>query len=437
MDATAETGSHSASSSSAFATLEANLRQRLSRLFSPAERREIIFTFSVGRDAMHVMHFHPAQPMATPDTLSWPLGCNTKLLTSALTLEAVRAGAFQLDEPVMQCLRLPRRAQAHHLEGITPRHLLEHAHGLDDSALGGQPLRCDGFLDLRALLARLGAHRPVARPGEIVNYGNGGPWLISAVLERHFGKPYSQLLHERLTEPFGLYSTLRNRNELLPSAICPSMGRQLRVTAAGMARFLHTKPLRDVTSVTAYPGWGLFEQGIALGWKSMGGGWFGHNSIWPVSSMIRVLPEKDVVIVLMSRKHRAGALSTRLFTSLLPETSRPPYPPALSPEELAALPLQRYVGRYGNANLDVRISIQDGQLCVTTRVASAGAPVDYQSPLRARKEHLFLQETPGAPFSFLQFLPAEDASPSYIWTGNTVWRRLEPDSFAGRNSTTA
>jgi hypothetical protein len=119
-------------------------------------------------------------------------GCVTKLLTATLALRACRDGLLALDDDVASVL-----PAAEPLESITLRHLLEHRHGLDDSALASVPRRADGFIAAERLVAALAGPR-LGTPGELYSYSNAGAWLAAAALERASGRRYAALLADLL-----------------------------------------------------------------------------------------------------------------------------------------------------------------------------------------------------------------------------------------------
>jgi hypothetical protein len=57
---------------------------------------------------------------------------------------------------------------------------------------------------------------------------------------------------------------------------------------------------------TPLPGWHPFERGIALGFKFAGGGWFGHQSVWPgASTFLRVQPQRSLALAVAAREQPA------------------------------------------------------------------------------------------------------------------------------------
>ena len=102
-------------------------------------------------------------------------------------------------------------------EGMTVRHLLTHTSGLPDyyETLAGAT-RPGGFVrnaDALAWLAREGAL--LFPPGEKFQYSDAGYEMLALVLERAAGKPFGDLLRERILVPIGMHDTyLRDRPDV-------------------------------------------------------------------------------------------------------------------------------------------------------------------------------------------------------------------------------
>jgi CubicO group peptidase (beta-lactamase class C family) len=137
-----------------------------------------------------------------PDTL-FRLGSTTKMMTALVALDDAAAGRIDLDRPVRTYVKELHPA----LGKVTLRQLLTHTGG--DG--GGKALR--GIAGRR----RAGAHgagveggRALRAGRDVFSYTSPGYWLAGYVLERVHGKPYAEVMRERLFEPLGMRrSTLR------------------------------------------------------------------------------------------------------------------------------------------------------------------------------------------------------------------------------------
>jgi len=150
-----------------------------------------------------------ATPMRT-DT-RFAIASVTKLFASTLTLQLVAEGRLGLDEPLGRYVDvLPEAARR-----ITIRQLLSHTSGLSqydrvtsfqDAFQNGVPayqqpmsvedsLRfcCSGTLE--------------REPGSAFSYNNADYLAIQTILERVSGKPFAQLLRERILAPLSLNDT--------------------------------------------------------------------------------------------------------------------------------------------------------------------------------------------------------------------------------------
>ncbi|HEX5421707.1 MAG TPA: serine hydrolase domain-containing protein, partial [Gammaproteobacteria bacterium] len=309
---------------------ELMLRERLARAFPEGRGRvpsvavgfaqEGRAAFACTKSASSALPAQCAQATrgAPAAALALHAGCLTKLFTAALAAQACAEGRVALDERLAPALSLPRGPA---FEGITLRHLLEHTHGLDDSAVAAVPLRKDGRIDAAALGRRLSEAPPLAEPGRLYSYSNAGAWLIAAWLERTSGQTYGRLLHERILAP------LRDtgaRAEALDTrgGLCPATGGALKVSLRTVLRFLAAHSPRDVLHgdrsgsrrVTPLPGWNALERGVYLGWKYHGEGWLGHQSVWPeISALVRVQAQAGLALVVACRSVPAAIAAAKLF----------------------------------------------------------------------------------------------------------------------------
>ena len=364
-------------------------------------------------------------------------GCITKLLVAELLRQAVATGRVELDGSVAENLR---GATAHAREvysRITLRHLLDHTHGLDDSALRDAPRLSGGRIDAPLLTHRLVAAERLSVPGMLYSYSSAGAWLIAAVLERVAGVCWQGLLRERLFAPLKLSAA---HGESLAAAgagarLCPAIGRELSVTVTDLLRFLdhvmtqesdvwpdgasgqeHDADIgatqrgsagfdsrrdgallgasdcgrssagasvgRSPDGIVRLPGYSPFERGVYRGWKSYGENWFGHHSTWPGASiLVRIRPRYGTALVVASRQQPALLIAARLFGGLLPEISGLRLPRRLTVEETEGMDLARHAGVYATAAETIRIRVSAGGLRLEARRRSAAGQA---SPERVR-----------------------------------------------------
>jgi hypothetical protein len=268
--------------------------------------------------------------LAEGGVLSGPLrapirvGCIAKLFTAMLAKHAFEAHRLAPDEQASDVF--PAGAARRALRGITVRQLLEHTHGLDDSLISVAPRDSRGRIDADTLAHDLRAVAPLATPGALYSYGNGGACVIAALLERLGSRPYAVQLVETVLGPLG-FGAVGSR-----VSICPATGDELALDATDLLNLVaqaafdapdvwpDDKCAGDYGFATPLPGWNPLERGIYLGWKYHGAGWLGHQSVWPGHSvLVRVHPRRRLALVAASSGHAAAVVAARVFGSYLPE----------------------------------------------------------------------------------------------------------------------
>lgn len=139
-----------------------------------------------------------------PDTL-FQLGAISKLYTTALVLQAERAGLVDLDEPVRAVLHELRLGDPAATLEVTPRHLLTHTSGIEGDHLFASGRDDDALARFVAGLDGIGQVHP---PDEMYSYCNTGFTIAGRVVEALTGEHFDRLLRRRLTRPLGGDATL-------------------------------------------------------------------------------------------------------------------------------------------------------------------------------------------------------------------------------------
>ena len=140
-----------------------------------------------------------------PDT-KFRLGSITKQFTATLILQLVEEGKIKLDGKVSDYLPDYRQDTG---AKITIHHLLSHTSGVPNyTAAPGffenvsrNPFKVDDFIKKYA------SGDLEFEPGAKFNYSNSGYFLLGAIIEKVTGKPYEQVLKEKITEPLGMKNT--------------------------------------------------------------------------------------------------------------------------------------------------------------------------------------------------------------------------------------
>ena len=134
----------------------------------------------------------------TMDTV-FEIGSVTKQFTATLVMMLAEEGKLSLDSPLSTLLRGTPDIWA----GITLRHILSHTSGLVSfTDLPGFEVWQN--LDSAKFVAKLAVHPLAFKPGEKFEYCNTGYVLAGYAIERLTGKPYRQVLRERIFQPLGM-----------------------------------------------------------------------------------------------------------------------------------------------------------------------------------------------------------------------------------------
>ena len=148
-----------------------------------------------------------------PDT-KFRLGSISKQFTSFLILQLVQEGKITLDANVADVLPYYRKDTG---SKITIRQLLTHTSGLPNytarpdyrDKLMRNPFGVEDFVkgycsgDLEF------------EPGTKFNYSNSGYFVLGAVIEQLTGKPYEQVLKERILDPVGMKDTGYDHSDVI------------------------------------------------------------------------------------------------------------------------------------------------------------------------------------------------------------------------------
>jgi CubicO group peptidase (beta-lactamase class C family) len=138
----------------------------------------------------------------TGDT-PFPIGSLTKSFTALLVRQAVDAGQLDADAPVQRYLLWFRVADVEASKRITLRHLLNQTSGLS-RADGIAPLLAGSRANIEELargLNTVSLNRPV---GERFEYSNLNYVLLAAVLQAATGRPWRELMQERVLQPLAM-----------------------------------------------------------------------------------------------------------------------------------------------------------------------------------------------------------------------------------------
>src|SRR5215207_9894140 len=149
----------------------------------------------------------------TPET-RFRLGSITKQFTATLILQLVEQGKLKLDGKITDYLPDYRQDVG---AKVTVHHLLTHTSGIPSYT--GQP----GFLEnvsrnpykAADFVKKYASGDLEFEPGSKFSYNNSGYFLLGAIIERITGKPYEQVLKEKILDPAGMKNTGYDHHDTL------------------------------------------------------------------------------------------------------------------------------------------------------------------------------------------------------------------------------
>jgi CubicO group peptidase (beta-lactamase class C family) len=338
---------------------------------------------------------------ATVDSV-FQVGSITKVWTSTLLMQLVDAGELDLDAPVRRYLPEFRLADESAAAEITTRQLMCHTAGFEgdiftDTGPGDDCV--EKYVATLATVAQLFA------PGAMFSYNNAGYCVLGRIVEVLREQPFDACLRDHLFKPLALTHAATSANEAIlhraavghiepaPDAEpVPAPVWSLMRSNAPAGSVLSMRP-RDLltlarvhvaggktpdgtvvlspASVKAMqepqvklPGAGEMATAWGLGWEIYdlpGGTVIGHDGdTIGQSAFLRVVPQRDVAIALLTNGGNPIAVYTEIFGDLLRELAgvelpTPPTPPA-EPEPADT---RRYLGTYASEITELTVSQDD------------------------------------------------------------------------------
>lgn len=390
---------------------------------------------------------------ATTDSI-FQIGSISKVYTATLIMQLVDEGKVSLDEPVITYLPDFRLADAELTSTVTVRHLLNHTSGIDG----------DFFIDLgrgddvvERYVEKLAEVPSMAPLGALMSYCNSGFVLAGRIVEVLDGKTWDAAVRDRISIPFGLTHTGTLPEEAilyrtaaghvphpetgapfvapvwqLPRAIGPAG--LINSTASDVVRFagVHLKggigaddaqvlssasaaamlepqiviPEPDTLGSEWGVGWILFNHWLKSDGTS--GKVYGHdgNTIGQ-AAFLRVAPEANVAICLLTNGGQTKSLFQELYDELLQELagiSLPAKPAAVE----RTVDLAPYLGVYERIGVRITFTEVDGDLhglMEQTGEIELAPPQSFVAQPTAR-EGQFVTSLPGStaimPMSFIE-----------------------------------
>lgn len=317
-------------------------------------------------------------------TAMFEIGSVSKVFTGLLLAQAVERGELALDDRLAQ--RLPAQVAATSpVADLTLRQLVTHSACLPRTLAPDGPAAVHEIRTLTG--AQLWAALPTVglagKPPCAARYSNLGLAVLGQVLVAHYGKPWSELVRERITEPLGMLDTVQaldvgRRARLLPAfegrSAAPlwdmdayAAAGALRSTSADLLRFGQallagrTGPLGPAAERLLTPlgrfgggeiGYGVMLQGPPERRVYLHDGLTGgYRTLW------MLMPEGRQVLVANASNARAALprLRTGVLSALFPVPS--------APVPVAASSLAPLVGSYRDEDGTLfHVLTQDGRL---------------------------------------------------------------------------
>jgi CubicO group peptidase (beta-lactamase class C family) len=381
-------------------------------------------TLSVCRGVTHVKHPLPVDA----DTL-FQIASNSKPFTATLVLQLVAEGRVGLDDPVRRHLPELRMPDPRDDERVTVRHLLSHRVGIDGDALfvrQPQPPR------LENLFASFSRARQLVAPGGHFTYCNAGFSVAGRLVELLRGKPFAEVLRERIFAPLGMDRSCTAADEAIMHRVAmrhlslpgrepiPLAGRgggwqraweldEIDTPAGGIVssasdllrwlRFWLGRPdacatppldgaLRARACEAQLPAWNPLS-GQAIGWAirhDPAATVLNHGGLTAgYCSYTLFAPELDLAAVVLTNSTSGGLLHTALTRWLVGEVGGRPWvdPAPLEPQPAP----EPYTGTYWGSFGTTRVRARDGELELeTTRHATDDGSWQppAEPPFRAR-----------------------------------------------------
>jgi CubicO group peptidase (beta-lactamase class C family) len=331
----------------------------------------------------------------TPDML-FRLGSTTKMFTASAVVSLAVEGKIDLNGPVSRYISGLDPA----IGQLTANQLLSHTSGLHDEA----PMF--GSHDETALGIGIHAWKAdflFAPPGRIYSYSNPGYWLAGYLAETVSGKPYADVVAERIFGPLGMTrSTLRPTMAMTfpmaqgheirdgkPAVIRPAADNasgwpagSIFSSALELSRFviafmndgrvdgrqvlppkliaIMSSPHADIPGGDDHYGYGLdLATSRGVHWVEHGGSRAGYGST------IRMAPEQKFAVIIVANRSGSGMprLADAISDSMLTLDRKWGAEPTI--HLLDADEIHRCAGIYVNGTSKVRLEADGGALKAT------------------------------------------------------------------------
>ncbi|PZG46995.1 serine hydrolase [Spongiactinospora gelatinilytica] len=369
---------------------------------------------------------------ATTETI-YQIGSMTKTWTALAFMRLADEGRVDLDEPVRTYLPGFRVADPEASAKVTPRHLLDHTNGIEESF--GDPGEGDDVLE--RMVAGI-ADAPQVHPlGQTHGYSAAlGYAILGRIMEVVEGARWDDIMRDRLFGPLGLTGTstrpgqvdrgraatghiVRSRAEgpigtplpYLPRAFGP--GGNVNSTAGDVlalayvllnggkapdgTRIASPEAVSEMTrSRVPVPDPYMFGPEWGLGLIVCD--WHGHpvyahdGSTVGQNARLRILPNSGIALTMLTNGGPREPFYREVFNEILAESGAVTIPGLPKPVPGGRIDLSAYVGVYERPGTRYEVTAEDGRLYLTFAMNAMEARF-LGKPERVRRELLPVGET--------------------------------------------
>jgi CubicO group peptidase (beta-lactamase class C family) len=411
--------------------IEARVAELLTEYGIPSAAVSVLHNGGFAEFAVGVKNVETGES-ATTETV-YQCGSMTKTWTALAFMQLVDEGAVDLDEPVRTYLPGFTVADPETSAKVTPRHLLYHTNGIEEAF--GDPGEDDDVYE--RMVANIVDAPQIFPLGHTHGYSAAlGYAILGRILEVHDGKPWDDVMRERLFDPMGLTSTNSRREQVdetraatghlirsldegpivtpvdyLPRAFGPSGNitsttREVLALAhvllnEGVAqngkRIVSAESVREMMhSRVPVPDPYMFGPQWALGlivcdWHgetvyAADGSTIGQNA------RLRILPDSGVAIAMLTNGGPRESFYRKVYNEILTELGAVTIPDLPAPDTSLNLDLSRYEGVYECPGTRYEVSAEGGKPYLTLVLDPMQAEF-LQKPDRIRYELLPVSET--------------------------------------------
>jgi len=398
-----------------FSTVDKHAAQAVADGSTPSVAYAIARNGEILHESAFGMADREGQVAATVHT-AYALASATKPITATTLMALQERQQFNLDAPVAELL--PELVTPDgDWNGITLRRLLSHTAGLGTYAkiaYGEDIVRAPTLLEE----ARRYGHA-VNPPGRVAEYSNLGYGLLGEVVALKGGGRYADVVRDTVFEPLGMRDAFIHAPDNARTAIAIGYDASLarlppllnNTPGAGNAyasahdlllfAMFHANPERNrrvlapatVARMTSrsddafqhYYGDAFYGLGWYVRASDHGRRLFWHEGGMPgASTIIKILPDQDVAVVVLSNRSDANALAQSLADELvrtvLPDYAASPLDPVAGYSPLIEQP--GFAGQWRG-----RIQVDDIEVACTIEIAADGAgKLRIQAPWQAAVE---------------------------------------------------